>query len=612
MEGPRTGSCIAFTSHGPQRFDVTTLDGLRLATDVYLPATAEGPHRGPLPALLERTPYSRRRPFLVQTARYFARRGYAVVLQDVRGRFDSEGTWNLLTAAEGPDGVATLDWIASQPWSDGRVATMGLSFSTANQQALAVHRPAGLVAQCLFEGGYSYFHRTVRHAGAFELGVMLPYAYRTGLEQKTIREDPPRRRAFEDAFARHEEWLPRLPFRASESPLRLVPECEAWFLEAQQHAEYDGYWQHEGWNMAEHIDRYPDVPIMLEASWYGHHVWATTEKFIELRKRNRAPVSLILGPWLHGYEDFGRTSAGDVDFGAESTFDVNDERLRWFDQFVKGFDTGVAAGPPVRIFVMGGGSGRRTLDGRLDHGGAWRSEQEWPLARTAWTPFYFHADGMLTTSPPPAGEPPSRYVFDPSDPVPTVGGGTQTSRLAGFIQGGGFDQRGRADLWSCRDTRPLAERGDVLVFQTAPLERDVEITGPILVRLWVATSAPDTDFTVKLIDVYPAAADYPDGYALNLTDGILRMRFRRSWTSPELVTPGEVCEITIEPQATSNRFVAGHRIRLDVSSSNFPRFDVNPNTGEPPAQHSRMLTAEQTIFHDATRPSHVVLPVIAG
>jgi uncharacterized protein len=610
MEGARAGSCIAFTCHGPERFDVSTADGLRLATDVYLPATHARPIRGPVPALLERTPYSRRRPFLVQTARYFTRRGYAVVLQDVRGRFDSEGAWNFLTAAEGPDGAATMDWITSQPWSDGRVATMGLSFSTANQQALALHRPAGLAAQCLFEGGYSYFHRTVRHAGAFELGVMLPYAYRTALEQRAIREDPVKRRAFEDAFARHDEWLPRLPFRASESPLRFVPECEAWFLEAQQHAEYDAYWQHDGWNMAEHIARYPDVPTMLEASWYGHHVWATTEKFVELRRRNRSPVSMILGPWLHGYDDFARTWAGDVDLGSESTFDVNDERLRWFDQFVRGFDTGVATEPSVRLFVMGGGSGRRTLDGRLDHGGAWRSEHDWPLARAMATPFYLHADGTLTTTPPAGGEPPSRFVFDPADPVPTIGGGTQTSRLSGFIQGGGFDQRGRRDLWTCRDTRPLAERSDVLVFQTSPLENDVEITGPIRVRLWVATSTPDTDFTAKLIDVYPASPDYPDGYALNLTDGILRMRFRRSWTSPEPVIPGDVYEITIEPQAISNRFVAGHRIRLDVSSSNFPRFDVNPNTGEPLGRHTGTRPATQTVFHDSVRRSHVVLPVI--
>jgi putative CocE/NonD family hydrolase len=321
-------------------------------------------------------------------------------------------------------------------------------------------------------------------------------------------------------------------------------------------------------------------------------------------------VSLILGPWLQGYDDFSRTWSGDVDFGSESTFDVNDERRRWFDTFVNGLDTGVREEPPIRLFVMGGGGGRRTLEGRLDHGGRWRTEHEWPLARTEWTPFYLQADGILSREPPPATVPPSQFVFDPADPVPTIGGGTQTSLLSGFIQGGGFDQRGRPGLWACRDTHPLAERPDVLVFVTPPLAADVEVTGPIVVRLWVATSAVDTDFTAKLIDVYPASDDYPDGYALNLTDGIRRMRYRQSWTQPETVVPGEIYELTIEPQATSNRFQRGHRIRLDISSSNFPRFDVNPNTGEPPGSRQQPVAARQMLFHDAARPSHLVLPLI--
>jgi hypothetical protein len=214
----------------------------------------------------------------------------------------------------------------------------------------------------------------------------------------------------------------------------------------------------------------------------------------------------------------------------------------------------------------------------------------------------------LRAAPPPAEAAPSRYLFDPADPVPTIGGGTQTSLLEGFIQGGGFDQRGRSDLWVCRDTRPLADRPDVLIFQTSPLAEPVEITGPILIRLWVSSSAVDTDFTAKLVDVYPASEDYPEGYALNLTDGIIRTRYRNSWERPEFMAPGEVYEVTIEPQATSNLFQAGHRIRLDISSSNFPHFDVNPNTGEPPGRHPRPIVAHQTVYHDVRRPSHVVLP----
>jgi putative CocE/NonD family hydrolase len=250
------------------------------------------------------------------------------------------------------------------------------------------------------------------------------------------------------------------------------------------------------------------------------------------------------------------------------------------------------------------------LDGRLDHGGRWREASDWPPPETQVIPMYLLPGGGLGQRRPAETCAPSEYVFDPSDPVPTIGGGTQASLLEGFIQGGGFDQRGRSDLWVCRDTRPLADRPDVLVFQSAPLEDDQEIAGPVVVRLWVASSAVDTDFTAKLIDLYPASDDYPDGYALNLTDGIVRMRYRDGFDRPVLMVPGDVYRVTLELQATANRFVRGHRIRLDISSSNFPRFDVNPNTGELPGSHTCLARARQLIFHDATRPSHVLLRIV--
>jgi len=583
-------------------------DGVELATDVHLPACGGVPAKGPFPALVERTPYDRRRTFLLRTAEYFARRGYAVVLQDVRGRYDSGGDWNFLGAEEADDGFDTIAWMASQAWCNGDVGTMGLSFSTANQQALAIRRPPALRTQFLLDGGYSYYHRTARQGGAFELGVMLPYAYRTAREGHELSRDRAKSRQFEEAFARHEAWRAQLPFREGESPLRLAPTYERWFLAVQNQADYGEFWTHAGVNTAAHIGEYPDIPIALEASWYGHHVWAATEKFGEFGKRHRNPTWMVLGPWLHGYDDFARTWAGDVEFGAHAAIDLNDLRLRWFDRFLKRLDTGIDREPPVRIFVMGGGSGRRTLEGRLDHGGTWRNEHEWPLARTEWVRLYLHGDGSLRESPAADGADPSRYTFDPDDPVPTIGGGTQSSLLGGLIQGGGFDQRGRRELWTCRDTRPLAERPDVLVFQTPPLQDDVEITGPVSVRLWISSSAPDTDFTAKLIDVYPPSEDYPDGYALNLTDGIIRTRYRNSWANPEFMTPGEVYEVVIEPQATSNLFKAGHRIRIDISSSNFPHFDVNPNTGEPAGREGRRVKAHQVVYQDAQRASHVVLP----
>jgi putative CocE/NonD family hydrolase len=256
------------------------------------------------------------------------------------------------------------------------------------------------------------------------------------------------------------------------------------------------------------------------------------------------------------------------------------------------------------------GDDRPTYQGRLNHGGAWRDEATWPLPDARFTPYYLDAGGALSPVRPEAGTAlPSRFTFNPRDPVPTIGGGI--SAADPVMRPGAFDQRGRSDFFGCRDTLPLSARADVLTFQTAPLEHDLEVTGPIEVTVYAASSARDTDFTAKLIDVHPPGADYPEGLAINLTDSILRGRYRNGWEQPELLEPGRVYAFTFPLYPTSNVFRRGHRIRLDVSSSNFPRFDVNPNTGGPLGVERRFEQAHQTIFHDADRPSHVVLPIIA-
>jgi hypothetical protein len=558
-------------------------DGTRLRADVYRPAA------GRWPALLERTPYDKRRPVLVESGSYFARRGYAAVMQDVRGRFGSEGQFRFLSPQEGPDGVDTLEWIARQPWCDGRIGTMGLSYSTATQQALAVLQPPSLRAQCLLDGGYDYSRRTVRHSGAFEMGVMLPYLYRVARESRELTGDPQAAAELEAAWAGLREWVLTPRGRQGWPPAPLPASYALWYADLVTSAEGGGYWEQPTVNLARHIDRYPDVPVLHETSWYGHHVWAATARFNELRRRVRSAQRLLIGPWLHGYDEFGRSWCGEVDFGeAAALRDLDGLRLRWFDRWLKGARNGVDEEPPIRLFVMGGGSGRRNAAGRLEHGGRWRDEREWPLARTVWTRLYLHPGGGLRSEAPPADAPPSRYTFDPHDPVPTIGGGTQNPLLPWFIQGGAFDQR------------PLSRRRDVLVFETPPLAEDMEVTGPLTVRLWISSSAPDTDFTAKLVDVYP------DGFAMNLTDGIVRVRHTRA----QPLGRDEVHELTVEPQPTGNLFEAGHRLRLDVSSSNFPRFDVNPNTGEPPGAATRLEAALNTVWHDGVRPSHVELPVI--
>lgn len=579
---------------------VPARDGAFLSTDVHRPARSASPLPGPFPALVERTPYDKRRPVLEEAGRFFAERGYVFVSQDVRGRHGSSGEWYFLQEREGLDGFDTLAWIAEQDWSDGRVGTMGLSYSTATQQALAVLRPPALRAQYLSDGGFSYFHRTLRTGGAFELGVLLPYAIRMAREGQLFARDPAAREAFEGELAGLRPWLSRLPLKRGQSFLRKAPAEERWFFDMLENETYGDYWKQPTLSMAEHVDRYPDVPVACQTSWYGHHVWATVEKWRALRARGSSPKRLVIGPWLHGYDEYARSYAGEVDFGEGAAIDLLSERLRFFDMFVKDAPTGLADEPPVRAFVMGGGSGRRNRAGRLEHGGRWRDASDWPLPGAQSTRFFLHDGGSLRREPPPANATLSRYRHDPGDPVPAIGGHLQNPAFPGFIQGGAFDQRGRADLWACGDTRPLRARADVLVFETEPLREDLEVIGPITVRLWVSSSVTDADFVVKLIDVYPPTSDDPDGFAMNLSEAILRTRFRNGFERGEAMTPGEVYEIALEPQPIGNLFRAGHRIRLDVQSSHFPQFDVNP------------LPAENAVFHHALRPSHVVLPILSG
>jgi putative CocE/NonD family hydrolase len=257
---------------------------------------------------------------------------------------------------------------------------------------------------------------------------------------------------------------------------------------------------------------------------------------------------------------------------------------------------------------MGGGDGHKTAEGRIFVGGHWREEQAWPLARAKATPWYLHPGGVLSPEPPVATAAPISYVFDPKHPVPTLGG--NTSSQGKFSTQGAADQTCHKGVGVCEDDLPLSSRNDIVVFQSAPFAHDMEITGPLVAHLWVSTDGPDTDFTAKLIDEYPPNADFPAGYALNIDDGIIRGRYRNSLEHAEPMVPGQVYEVTIQLYPTSMLIKAGHRLRLDVSSSNFPRFDVNPNTGEPLNDNRRVRSAVNTVWMDAGRPSQVVLPVV--
>jgi predicted acyl esterase len=431
---------------------------------------------------------------------------------------------------------------------------------------------------------------------------------------------------------RFSDWLERMPIRPGQTQLALVPPYEKWALEILTRADYDGYWQHPSVNPRLHWNRFPDMPILLVGGWYDSYTRATFQNFVGLGAGGRRPVRALVGPWTHGARTVELSYAGDVEFGREAALPSFDEvHLRWFDRWLRGVDNGLDGEAPLRLFVMGGGSGRRSGAGRLVHGGRWRDEHEWPLARTRFTPFYLHGDGSLRADPPSADGSATTYRFDPARPVPSIGGNVSSlrdvlplppgigdpsyagrgERTADVMRPGGFDQREAPGFHGCRAPYlPLGSRADVLVFQTEPLREPVEVTGPIEVHLWVATSAPDTDFTAKLIDVYPPSLWYPLGYALNLTDSIARLRYRNGRERGEPAAPGVPVPLTITLYPTSNLFMPGHRIRLDVSSSNHPRFDVNPNTGEPIGRDRRRVVADNTVFHERGRESRVVLPII--
>jgi putative CocE/NonD family hydrolase len=388
-----------------------------------------------------------------------------------------------------------------------------------------------------------------------------------------------------------------------------VPEYEDWLVQAMGNGCDDAFWSQI--SILDDAKRYRDIPVYLVGGWYDSWGINTTANFGALSKAIRGPVYMIMGPWIHGQQ--ASHAHGQVDFGPDAAIaDQLAWRREWFDRWLKGVENSVGkAAPfatPVRIFVMGTGDGRKGKDGRLSHGGYWRDEQEWPLLRTQYTDFYFHGDGALSTQSPETGWSSTSFDFDPRDPVPSIGG--NVSSADGILLQGAWDQRGGEHIWNWQKPVPLSARRDVLVFQTEPLEADMTIIGEIEVKLWVSSSAVDTDFTAKLIDVYPPIDDYPGGFDLNLEDGIARCRFRESLSYEKLMQPGDVYELTVHLYPTANVFKRGHRIRVDISSSNFPRFDVNPNTGEPLNRHRRMVVATNTVYHDRERPSHIVLPLI--
>ena len=606
MSGPFEGSHQQYSVICESEVMMQARDGVRLATDLYFPALDGRRAEGRFPVILERTPYDKRSAKNVQNGKFFARRGYVCAIQDVRGRFKSEGEWYAF-ATEAPDGHDTVEWLGAQPWSSGKVGTMGNSYCGSDQSALATLDPPHLGTMIVGVGASNYYHSSMRQNGAMEQRFLI-YVFRMAVTSKEAEADPALKAALLKIFPDEiPQMVDRFPLRKGTTVLSQLPSYEQWATDILTHGDYDDYWKQRGYAISEYYDEHADVPTLYWGAWYDSYARNTCQSFIELSKRKRSSQRLLMGPWTHGAYEV--TFSGDVDFGTEAHVLENDVRLTWFDHYLKGLNSEAADWPPVRIFTMGTGDGRRNDEDRVSRGGYWRNEADWPLPGTRLTPYYLHGDGSLSPDAPEGGAaaPATTFTFDPSDPVPTIGGGI--SAADPIMAPGAFDQRGSPDFHGSKDTLPLGSRSDVLTFQTPPLAEDVEVSGPIEMRLWASSSAVDTDFTAKLVDVHPPGDDYPEGLAINITDSIIRARYRNGWEVPEFMTPGQPYEFVFQLYPTSTVFQRGHRVRLDISSSNWPRFDVNPNTGGPLGKDREYRLANQTVYHDVDCPSHVVLPL---
>ncbi len=558
----RPTSAIGASPGVRHQFNVTVpmRDGVRLAANVYLPA---GDAR--YPVLLVRTPYAKEGE--QDNAIFFAERGYAVVAQDVRGRYNSDGDWYPFRH-EAEDGHDTIEWAARQPWSNGKVVSIGASYLGMVQWLAATQGSPALAGMVIRVAPSDLYLDLVHPGGA--AGNMLPWALTMGRR----------------TFMRKELTLVSWPTVLWHAPVADAPRLAgfepAFFQDWIEHAARTEYWRAMSWH-----DSYDQMrmPVFVAGGWYDTFQSGTLRNFAglmtssppELRRAHR----LVMGPWIHS-DVGGPRPAREPEFGRNSALELREKELRWLDHYVRGRENGADADPAVDAFAMGANE--------------WRSSDRWPPSGVEPTHYYLHSGGAAMTLAgdgrlmldEPGHQPADRFEYNPADPVPTDGSGACCSENP---PAGPIDQRG------------VERRKDVLVYSSAPLANAVEIAGSVVLHLFASSSAPDTDWTAKLVDVAP------DGFARNLTHGILRARFRRSFEQPELLTPGEVYEFVIDAGQTWNVFLPGHRIRLEISSSNFPRYTRNTNTGRVPEKDATWHTASQAIFHDRDRPSHLVLPV---
>jgi putative CocE/NonD family hydrolase len=536
----------------------TMRDGVVLRADILRP---DAPGR--FPAILIRTPYEKTSEWRDSFSIRAARAGYVVVVQDVRGRFASDGVFHPYHQ-EGKDGFDTVEWVASLPYVNGKVGMAGLSYPGAVQWLAAMEKPPHLVTitplMCFSNARHFFFNGgawDLSWISWFYLNIAPDVRARSGLPgPKTDVEA-------EELWGRHrEEWLSFLPL----SELPILRDAAPAYYDWLAHPEDGPYWDFAN---VEARYREIEIPALNLSGWHdeGYGPAGAIRNYRGTRK-NQSRV--VIGPWRHGTPRLDRIREGELDFGVNAGLDQDALLLRWFDFYLKEESNGLDREKPVTIFVMGEN--------------AWREEEDWPLSRRVETPYYLRSGGKLSLEPP-DDERPDTYAYDPLDPVVDPHEGAQ----------GPYDQS------------PLEVREDLLVYQTEPLPKGVEVTGHIEVELFASSSAKDTDFVVRLLDVHP------DGRAFNLmspTVEVIRARYRDGENKVALLEPGVVVSMGLNRLVTSNLFRAGHRIRIHVTSSLFPHFDRNPNTGEPIGKSATTEVARQEIHHSASHPSRIVLPVI--
>jgi len=538
-------------------------DGITLSADIYHPVDPACEAKT-YPVILTRTPYLKADIRMLETARYFAERGYVFVAMDVRGRGDSDGEFTPYVN-DGQDGYDTIEWCAAQSWSNGSVGTLGGSYLGRIQWLAALHQPPHLRAMIVLVTPSDPFVETP--TGLFSPMHLCWFHFVSGRVLQPMEAVD---------WAQVYEHLPLLTMDE-----RAGRYNRHWH-EAFEHPQLDDYWEPQCYQTK--FERV-NVPVLHISGWYDDEQIGTPLNYTGMTKRGATPQArasqrLLMGPWGHGVNT--EAKLGEVDFGQQSLIDLRGEELSWFDSWLKD-STSVASAneAPVRIFVMGINE--------------WRDEHEWPLARTQWTPYYLHSggransrfgDGALSIAKPELDEPHDSYRYDPARPVPFI-----TEQTSSQI--GGPD-----------DYAAIERRDDVLVYVTGPLADDVEVIGPIRVDLYASSSAPDTDFMAKLVDIWPT------GFTQRLCDGMVRARFREGMDRPSLIEPSKIYHYSIDCWNTCQVFKTGHRIGLEISSSAFPKYDRNLNTGAPLGATTEMAVAEQRICHDEEHPSAIVLPII--